>query len=194
MAEHIISVPTVAALKAQAGNTENSVMTLGSLVKGDGGGALYFFDSTDTTSIEDTLYWNIVVPSNNIGRWKKIFVRTLVLPQGVLTMNGGVKTLYVQTMTDASGNATVNLTTNNTATGTPIFTALWWDDSKSAIATTNVNDAIGSTRRSLSADLKVLSHMFYRGNSSTVSILGANVLGFRSAPASSAVNFIIVGV
>lgn len=193
MAEHIVSVPNVAALKGQPGNTENSVMTLGAITKGDSLGSLYYFDASDSTTVEDTLYWNTVVPNNNIGRWKKIFVKTLTLPQGVMTMNGGIKSLYVQTTTDATGTATINLTTNNTTNGTPIFSEIWWDDSKSAVATTNVNDAIGSTRKSLSSDLKVLSHMFYRGNSSLVSILGATVLGFRTAPTGTAVNFIIVG-
>lgn len=188
---HVVSINTLTDLKNTPGSTENIVITLGQSLVGDGKGALYYFDATDNTTAEDTSFYNTVVPSSGGGRWKRVFTRTMVLPHGTLFMNNGKKEFFVSTATNSSGEATVNLTFDNTVNGTPIFNTILFDDSKATLNTSTPNDAVSSTRKSLVGN--VLTHIFFRGNQTAVSILGVNVLGFRSALQGTAVQFFISG-
>lgn len=198
MAEHIISKVNLAELKATKGGQENVIMTLGQASKGDNKGALYYWDGASTEA-EDTTYYNIVqVTGVTIGRWKKVFNRMISLPHGTLVLNNGKKEFFVSTVTNASSEAVVNLTMDNTTTGTAIFTDVWFDDSKATVDTANANDAVNSFRRSLSANLKVLTHGFFKGNSTVLSIAivttGLTVGGLRASGAGVPVKFKIEGV
>lgn len=190
---HIISLNLLADLKTQMGNGDNIVITTGQNTIGDGKGALYYWDNLSVET-EDTVAWNIVqVTGNTTGRWKKVFTRRLTLPHGILFINNGKREFFCNTTTDASSLASVNLTMDNTTNGTPIFTSILFDDSKANIDAATSNDAVSGCRKSLSANLKQLVHIFYRGGAATISILGANVLGFRNAVTGTPITFYIQG-
>lgn len=195
MAIHVISKTQLAELKATPGSVENIIITLGQNSKGDSKGALYYWDASSVEA-EDTVYYNIVkATSVTTGRWKKVFTRMQNLPHGILVSNAGKKEFFANNKTiSATSDITVYLTMDGTASGTPIFTEVWFDDSKAVVNTSNVNDAVASYRISLSADLKTLKHGFYRGNSNAVSVLGVNLLSFRGAVAGTLVNFKIEGI
>lgn len=194
MANHIIGAKTLAELKTMAGNDKNPVMLLGKDTIGDGFAAHYYWDDASTEA-EDTVYYNIVQATNvTNGRWKKVIARVITVPQGILVYNGGIRTLYVNTTTGADGTATINLTMDNTTNGTAMFSNILFDDSKATVNTTTANDAVASCRKSLTNGNKQLTHLFYRGNNSTISLLGVNVLGFRQAVTGTPVVFMVTGV
>lgn len=191
--EHIVSVPLVSNLKSQPGNTENTIMTLGAITKGDGLGKFYYFDKNDNTTAEDMVNYNVIVPNTGGGRWKAVFTRMIALPHGILSIQSGLKQFFYTGVTALDGTCTVNLTLDGTSNGTPIFSTVFFDDSKANINITNIADAVSSCRKTLSADNKVLVHQFFRGNSTVVSILGANIIAFRAAAQNTAVSFSISG-
>jgi hypothetical protein len=195
-ASHIISVPTVAMLKQQPGNTNNCVLTTGALAERDNLGKFYTFNPTSTAD-EDLVNYNVIAPLNGGGRWEAVFTKTLVLPHGTLRMEGGLKTFFYQGVTAADGTCTVNLTLDGTATGTPIFTQLYYEDSKANVNTSNPSDAVNSCQKSISSDLKQLVHLFYRGNINilTLAIIttGINANSSRLAQAGTPVKFVIFG-
>jgi len=195
MAIHVISKSQLAELKSTPGSVENVVITLGQNSKGDSKGALYYWDSLSTEA-EDTVYYNTVIATGTTtGRWKKVFTRMQNLPHGILVSNAGKKEFFANNKSiSATSDITVYLTMDGTATGTPIFSEVWFDDSKAVVNTASVNDAVASYRISLSSDLKTLKHGFYRGNSNAVSVLGVNLLSFRGAVAGTLVNFKIEGI
>lgn len=194
MAIHLISINTLSELKATKGTEENVIITLGQTAKGDNKGALFYWDAASSEA-EDNLYYNVVqVTGVTTGRWKKVFTRMMQLPHGTLVINAGKKEFFFSGTTNANSECSVNLTMDGTATGLPIFTDVWFDDSKATVNTTNSNDAVSSFRKSLSTDLKLLTHGFYKGNNSVVSLLGATVLGFRGSGTGISVKFKIEGI
>lgn len=194
MANHIIGAKTLAELKTMSGSDKNPILLLGKDTIGDGFAAHYYWDDASTDP-EDTMYYNVVQATGvTTGRWRKVIARVVTVPQGILVYNGGIKTLYVNATTIADGTATINLTMDNTTNGTAIFSNILFDDSKATVNTTTANDAVASCRRSLTNGNKQLSHLFYRGNSSTISLLGVNVLGFRQAVTGTPVTFMVTGV
>lgn len=194
MKSHIISVETITELKAQPGSVDNCILTKGMATAGDGKGGLYYFDPADNDSAEDTKYYNVVVPVKGGGRWKKVFIRTLVLPHGTLVINGGKKEFFCAATTNANGDATINLTYDNTITGQAIFTDVWYDSSKGTVNTGTANDAVQGYRKSLAANFKTITHGFFRGNSTQISVLGLQLLSFRAAASATPVIFKIEGV
>jgi len=194
MAQHIISINTLADLKATGGDIENIVITLGKNTKGDNLGALYYWDA-NSTETEDVNFNNIVSVTNIVtGRWKKVFTRMMQLPHGILVINAGKKEFYYTGVVNSSGECLVNLTIDNTTNGTSIFSEVWFDDSKAEVNASTANDAVTSYRKSLSANLKQLTHGFVRGSSSVVSILGATVIGLRAALVNTPVRFKVEGI
>lgn len=197
MAEHVISVPLITDLKAQPGNTENIVMTVGQAVKGDALGALYWFDSSDSSTAEDNINWNTVVPNNNIGRWKKVITRAIILPHGNLFMYAGKREFFCNSVTAADGTSMINLTMDNTTNGTAIFSEVYFDSSIASVDTLTANDAVSSCRKTLSANKKQLTHLFYRGNAVTLNLgiitAGLTTAGFRSAATGTPVSFMVTG-
>jgi len=195
--KHIVSVDVLADLKTLQG-TNNIVINTGKLVMGDGGGALYFWDKNNVEP-EDTVYNNIIQATGiTVGRWKKVFQKIQALPHGMLFINSGKKEFFCTTVVNASSEATINLTMDNTVSGAPIFTQILFDDSKATVNTTTSNDAVTSFKKSLSVNLKQLTHGFFRGNSTVLSLAivttGLTVGGFRSVPAGTVVQFKIEGI
>lgn len=193
-AKHITSVTTLAELKTFTGYDKNPVLLLGNSSVGDGSAAHYYWDDASTET-EDLTYMNIIsVTGVPTGRWKKVIARIVTLPQGRLVYNGGKKELFVDTVTGADGTATINLTMDNTTNGTAIFSQVWFDDSKATVNTTTANDAVSSCRMSLTNGNKQLKHLFFRGNSSVIGVLGVNVLSFRTAIQNTPVTFKVEGI
>lgn len=199
---HVTSVTTIVDLKTFIGYDKNPVLVLGKTTVGDGMAAHYYWDDT-STEVEDSIYLNTVAVTDvPIGRWKKVIARIVtiytptnsVTPYSYLVYNGGKKEVFIPATTIADGTATVYLTMNGTASGAPILNEVWFDDSKATVNTSAANDAVSSTRKSISSDLKTLTHLFFRGNSTAVSILGINVLSFRNAVAGTAVQFKVEGI
>lgn len=195
MAIHVISKTQLAELKATPGSVENIIITLGQNAKGDSKGALYYWDALSTEA-EDAVYYNTVQATGiTTGRWKKVFTRMQTLPHGTLVTNAGKKEFFATNKPiTATSDITLYLTMDGTATGAPIFTEVWFDDSKAVVNTSNVNDAVSSYRISLSSDLKTLKHGFFRGNANAVTVLGVNLLSFRGAVAGTLINFKIEGI
>lgn len=192
--EHVISKNTLADLKLTPGTTENVIITLGQNTKGDGLGALYYWDSTSTDA-EESVYWSTVIATGvTTGRWKKVFNRIINLPHGLLLINSGVKEFFCSSTTGSDGTCSINLTFDNTTNGTAIFNRILFDDSKANVDTTTVNDMVNSCRKSLSANLKQLVHIFGRGNNTAVTLLGVNVLGIRAAVSGTPVIFSVKGM
>lgn len=193
---NVVSVPLLSDLRNEIGADEESVIiTTGELALRDGKGALYGWNPSSMNA-EDSAN-NVVRPTSiaqaQPGRWEKVFVRKMVLPQGILHINNGIKKLYCAATTDANSEATINLTMENTTNGTAIFSNILWDDSKANINVGNVNDMVSSCRKLLSANMKQLTHIFARGNSAAVSVVGINILGLRTAVAGTNVTFIVEG-
>lgn len=199
MAVHVTSVRTVPDLKNNPAGEENVVFTLGVITSGDNKGKIYYWDA-QSVEAEDTKYWNIVqVTGVSVGRYKSAFTRVIDLPHGILFMNNGKKEFFT-TSAVISGNSDclVNLTFENTATGTPIFDKILFDDSKAIVDNSNVNEAVSSCRKTLSANNKQLTHLFYRGSSTTLgnsltALLGLVIPGFRTATAGTPVTFKVEG-
>lgn len=196
---HITSVSTIAELKKNPGKDKNPVLILGNLSVGDGGAAHYYWDDVSVEA-EDPIYFNtIAVTGVSTGRWKKVIARIVNVPQGRLVYNGGKKELFVDTVVASDGNATINLTMDNTTNGTPIFSQIWFDDSKATVNTTAPEDAVSSCRKELKNGNKQLTHLFFRGNSTVLGaslgqVLSANIKSQRTALTGTPVTFKIEGI
>lgn len=196
---HVTSVANVAELKTFAGYDKNPVLILGNVSVGDGSAAHYYWDD-NSTDPEDSVYLNtIAVTGITTGRWKKVIARIVTVPQGRLVYNGGKKELFVDTVVGADGTATINLTMDNTTNGTAIFSQIWFDDSKATVNTTTPQDAVSSCRKTLTANLKQLTHLFFRGNTTTLglniaAIAGANINSQRNAAQGTPVTFKVEGI
>jgi len=193
MKSHIISVDNITALKAQPGSVDNCILTRGQSAVGDGKGGFYYYDPADSVTAEDAKYYNVVVPSKGGGRWKKVFVRTMVLTHGTLVINGGKREFFCEATTNATGECTVNLTMDNTATGTALFSEIWYDSSKGKENSGTANDAVQGYRKNIGAGLKTITHGFFRGNSLAITI-GLTLLGYRAAVSNTPVIFKIEGI
>lgn len=186
--DHIVSVLNITELKAQPGNVNNIVMTSGASSKGDGGGKIYYFDNVDNNTVEDTVYWNTVVPINNVGRWKAVFTRMLNLPHGILEINAGKKSFYLEGISNSSNSTGIKyLTMDNTLTGTPIFTKLLFESCIPNVAGATKDNVITANRTLLSTDLRQISYTFSRPPADTIlnlSIITTGItIGTRTAPA-----------
>jgi len=156
----------------------------------DGLGGVYYYDSLSTEAVDNT-YWNVVKPTSvTVGRFKRANTRNVKLTQGMLEQNGGVKTLTVLTTLNVAGEATVNLTYDNTATGTKIFTDTPVVHCTAQPNGTTANNMIIGQPKSFSADQKQITVAFSRGNEGVLAIL----LGLRAAPAGTPVAVIIKGM
>lgn len=188
----IIVADTLANFKAIVPNTKIIVFLAGSSTMADPNNGFYYWKVGDTTA-DDADYFNVISSTvDATGKWNRLFVRVLRLPQGVLVFNGKVKTLYVTGVTNSSGEASINLTMENTAAGTSIFTEIWDNKSSAIVNASTPNDAIGSCVKT--ETLKVTNHLFYKGNNAVLSVLGTAFNGFRAAATGISVRFVVVGI
>ena len=189
--QNISMVRTLTDLKAVAVGSISTVFMLGRVTSGDGLGGFYDWNETSTDA-EDTQFLNTVVSNNSAtGRWIRVYQKAKTVPQGILVSNGGVKTLYVSTVTDSNGKAKINLTTDNTPTGPSIFTEIWENRSYSKLTATGPGDAVQSYL--VAADLKTTTHGYYKANAITIT-LGLVVPPLASTGAGIAVGFKIEGI
>lgn len=175
------------------------VLVTGKMAMTDGLGGFYRWDPTSTADA-DMGFMN-VIPSNvsSTGRWLRIFQRARNLAQGVLVTTGGVRTLYALGVTDSNGRFTVNLTEENTTTGTALFTEVWQTAGESTGTASTPNDVVLGSRYSLSSDRKILAYQFSRGGMTTLgstllNIAGAIIPGLRSVPAGTPVAVRVDGI
>lgn len=163
----MITVSTLAELKALNPTNGQSVFMLGRTVEGDGFAGTYRWATGDATAADDT-YLNVVASTVNgfltTGRWLRNLVRAQPLPQGVLVANGGVKTLYAAGVTVSGGTVVLRLTMDNTTTGTPIFTEVWMADAASTLAAATPALAVAAYERARAADLRSITYAFTRLN------------------------------
>lgn len=187
---------TIAELKLMIPSPNANVLLIGKTVIGDGKGGFYRWDSTDTTSAEDTTFMN-VIPSNVqgvSGRWVRTFQKTRTTAGGgVLVSNGGVKTYFFTASTNSSGEITLNITEENTANGTALFTEIWSITPSPQTNATGPADAVQSYRKALAANLKTTTYGFYKANAVTI-ILGLLYNPFASIGAGTNVQFRVEGV
>lgn len=171
------------------------VLMLGKTTIGDGMGGFYYWDSSNA-SAEDTKFLNTLTSGvvGATGRWMRVFQKALTLPQGYLIFNGGVKTLYItNATTDANGKVTSNLTYENASNGTAIFSEVWQKSFDFPVAVSSAND-VPSGSSAAASDLKTVTYTFSKGNSSTISILGVNILGMRAVAAGLSVILKVEGI
>lgn len=191
--------PNLAALKASTGKPDTLTILMYRATASDGLGGTYYWDAASTEA-EDATYLNVVAPATGPGRWKRIIARVTVLPQGVLVSNGGVKTLYATaTVVGAAGQATINLTTDNTATGSALFSEIWENTSmvKPPLVAATVEDNI--TCICQTEALKATTHVAVRGSKTTLPAVATALLGLvitsqRYAPAGTVLRITVTGI
>lgn len=137
---------------------------------GDNLGGFYRWDPTSTLA-EDAQFMNVIKSNfTNTGRWIRIFQKVKVYPHGILVNNGGVRTFYAPGITNAGGEVSINLTEDNTPTGTPLFTEVWLNQSKATTESTSVSNSVQSYVKSTTADLKQTTHGYYKPNAVTITV------------------------
>lgn len=174
------------------------IFMVGKSAMGDNLGGFYRWDSSSTAA-EDLTFMNVVISNlSATGRWVRIFQKAKTYAQGILVNNAGVKTMYLPGTTDSSGNVTVNLTDDNTATGNPLFTEVWITAGMASVAAATANDVLTGSGK-VSADLKTMTYSFARGNSTTLgstllALAGLIIPGLRAANAGVAVQLKVEGI
>lgn len=176
-AKDILKVSLLADMQNAPVSADTIIFLVGKDTMGDGLGGFYRWDASATGSL-DAQYLNIV-PSNksSSGRWVRIFQRARNLSHGVLVNNGGVKSFYAPSTVDANSQSLINLTEENTANGTAIFSEVWSTNGESIVNVTDPNDVVIGVRKTLSANKKQLTYYFARGNTTTLGSALLNILG-----------------
>lgn len=189
-------IPIVVATQMELKNTtpapDTIVFLLGKVTPYDGLGGFYRWNP-DLSEVEDTLYMKSF-PSNlsGTGRWTRMFQRAQTMGAGTLVNNGGVKTFYVGGVTNASGDTTVNATTDGTATGTAIFTEIWSIVAQAMSVSSTPANAVMAYPKALPVDLKTITYGFCRINPAAI-VLGGT-LPPVAVPAGVEVKFSIDGI
>ena len=189
----VLQLGTLAELKACPVSPGARVFLAGKNAVGDNLGGFYRWDEA-ATGAEDAAYMNIVPSSRSAtGRWRRIFVRNIQYPHGVLTFNGGIKTFYASGVTNANSDIMLYLTEDNTPAGAALFTEIWSNVSRSTATANGPSSAVQSYTKSLSADLKQTTHGYYKANALTIT-LGLVYAPFASVGAGIPAQFEITGV
>jgi hypothetical protein len=188
-------VGTIADLKAKpVTNADIVVLVQGKATATDGNGAFYKWMALSTDA-EDMTFLNVVTSTlTGTGRWVRLNVKNIQLPQGVLSMNNGVKTLYVSGATSSSSTTTTYLTYDGTPTGTPIFSSIFYNAAQATVNVVNLVDAVSSCVKSVSTDKKVTVHQFWKGNNTVISLLGTLAQSFANAPTGTPVQIKVEGI
>lgn len=160
----LISVSTQAELKAVFPAPGMIAYLLSKSTIGDNLGGFYRWDE-NATGADDTLYMKSFCSSTKpTGRWVRTFQTIALLTHGTLFIEGGKKTFYASLDTVSGGTASLNLTMDNTATGDPIFREILSTRADCLSNAATVADLVLSGRKSLSADLKQVSYLFFKAN------------------------------
>ena len=191
--QDLMQLSTLADLKALPVASGTKVFIAGKATVGDGLGGFYYWDA-NSNAAEDTTYLNVVASLKSAtGRWVRMFQRARNYPQGVMVTNANVKTFYASAVTDANGDCTITLTDDNTPSGNPLFTDIWFNDSKATITATGPANSVTSYVKTLAANLKSTTHGYFRANAVTVT-LGLLYNPFSTVGAGVPVQFRIDGI
>lgn len=165
-----VTVNSLTELQNYDGDFNSVIILVGKDSRDDGKGGIFRFDM-NSTEAEDTAYMRVIKPNSvATGRWKRINTKIEVLPHGILLDNQGVKTFYASTVTDANGEVTLNLTRENTSTGTAFCQEIKYNDARSTVVATSVSSAVQSYVKNTTANLKQSTYGFYRANALTITL------------------------
>lgn len=193
---HVAIFNTLADMQAQVGNAGGAYLLLGRNSINDGQGGPFIWDATSTETESLTYLAIVKVTGVTTGRYKKAFLNQVILPHGILSFAGGLK-IFNSTAsytTDSSSLCTINLTYENTSGGTAIFTDIWYNIAQPTTTASAANDIVISQVNAVGASNKTTTHIFARGNSSLISVLGLTIAGFRNAVTGTSVRFLVMGV
>ncbi len=194
--QHVGIFNTLADMKTTTGNAGGAYLLLGRNAINDGQGGTFVWDAASAET-ENLTYLAIVQATGvTTGRYKKVFLSQVILPHGILSFAGGLKVFNstASYTTDANSTATINLTYENTSGGTPIFAEIWSNVSQPLTTAATTNDIVISQPNSVAAQNKTTTHIYARGSSALINLLGLNVLGFRGVVAGTPVRFRIEGI
>lgn len=179
-------------LKKQIGVDSSLVYVAGGTDMADFRGSFYRYLASSNLS-DDATFYNVVQPTGvTTGRWIRTNQTTITYPQGTLFRIGLLKIFIAPSVTNASGESTINLTTDNTTNGTSIFSSVLYNMSMSVSGATTANDVVTSTVKTTAAstNFKTTTHRYSRGT--TVGILGAASL--VNPATNTPVQFLIIGL
>lgn len=186
----LVICDNITEMKTKPIDTKSKYLVINAMAPEDNRGGLYYFDSLSTAA-EDMVYYNIIAPtSGGVGRYKRANTRNINLTQGQLDINGGIKTLQVSGTLNASGEASFNLTYDNTTTGTWIFTTQPKVFCSVRAAGQTGNNVIVGQPKVFTNGGKTVTVSYSRGNEGVVGLL----FGLRSAPAGTVVDVMITGM
>lgn len=177
-------------LKQYRGNTKNFTYVMGMDSLNDGQGGAFRWDSSSTVTPDD---YNFIQANNvAIGRWIRANQNRMQLLQGMLFRSGGMTTLYLDSVTNSNGQILVNLTTNNTSTGTAIFKANIIEISITPMQASAAANARTFGSATISADRKTAVVQLTSSNETTVGLLGLTTLTI--SPLKNAVAGVLVKI
>lgn len=180
---------TVVDLKSQAAINNAMVYVLGGSTVGDGKGGVYRWNDASTES-EDLTYNNVVqVTGVQTGRWIRTNQNIFPYPQGTLFRIGSLRIFTASGVTDANGEVTFNLTTENTSNGTNIFSNIFFNSGQATVNATTPNDVVMGVVKTLSANNKTITFRFSKG---ALGALGLATLAV--ATTNTPVKILIVGI
>lgn len=180
-------VDSVGALKDYAANHKGFAYPFGKDSIRDGKGGVFMFDTAslavhDGDNVVQPGYSSVCVRAK--GRWLRVNVNRIPLPQGSLMQIAGEKRLSGTATMDASGEATINLTTDNTAGGTALFNNIAFVG-LTAIRNSNLpNDIVVGDVKVIGTSNKTITVKFATGPA---------VLALLSPPTGTVFRFYIVG-
>lgn len=166
----VITAPSVADLKTVNPTPGMIVFLLGRAAPYDGMGGHYRWDPNASETEDTRFIKSFPSDSSSSGRWVRVVQNIQELPQGVLVINGGIKTLYGKATTVSGGTASINLTLDGTSTGAAIFQEVWRNSSEPNANAATVNDVVKGGRKSLDANLKSTTHLFFKPNPVTFTL------------------------
>ena len=189
----LVSVETIDQLKAITPSEKLVAFVCGKSAVNDNLGGTYRWDSSASMADDPQFVRSFAANGVTNGRWVRVFQNTTTLPHGILVNSGGIKTFYGRGTIGAGGIGTLNLTRENTADGTPIFSEVWMNRGEASVNAAGIADVVNGGRRLLTADLRQTSHFFYKANALTIT-LGLVYSPFAAAPTGTVVQYCVEGI
>lgn len=187
-----LNLDTIVDLKAAPIADGAIFWVTGAVSAGDGRGGCYKWSPGSTAQVDNRFYRVVKSNLSETGRWMRTYSFSRELPQGIFGSSANGRILNAATTLDINGECVINLTEDNTPTGTALFSEVWTVtyDPRPANLTDPNNIVVGNVK-SLTA--KVLTCKFSRGNS-LVGALGLTLLGMRAAAQGTPVNIRVEGL